>query len=64
QPSCSCNAATIPCTILDPFGGAGTTGVVALKHGRKYIGIELKQEYLELARKRMKSISQQMAMEA
>lgn len=42
-------------TILDPFFGAGTAGVVALKHSRKYIGIELKPEYVELAQKRIKA---------
>ena len=40
-------------TVLDPFNGAGTTGVVAIKHGRRYIGIELNPEYLEMARKRI-----------
>lgn len=32
-------------TILDPFCGSGTTGVVALDHGRKFIGIELNPDY-------------------
>jgi len=32
-------------TILDPFNGSGTTGVVAMKYGRNYIGCELNQEY-------------------
>ena len=32
--------------ILDPFCGSGTTGVVALRHGRKFIGIDLSAEYL------------------
>jgi DNA modification methylase len=50
--------------ILDPFNGAGTTGVVALKNGRKYIGIELKREYLELARKRIENTPIQTTMEA
>lgn len=36
-------------TILDPFNGAGTTGVVALKHGREYIGIARRR--IEHARK-------------
>ena len=40
-------------TVLDPFAGSGTTLLVAAKHGHKAIGIELKPEYLELARKRV-----------
>lgn len=40
-------------TVLDPFSGAGTTGVVCEKWGRNYIGIELNPEYLEISRKRI-----------
>jgi DNA modification methylase len=40
-------------TILDPFSGAGTTGVVAEKLGRKYIGIELNPEYVKMSDDRM-----------
>ena len=36
-------------TVLDPFSGSGTTGMVALKHGRKYIGIDLNADYLDLS---------------
>lgn len=36
-------------TVLDPFSGSGTTGMVALKHGRKYVGIDLNAEYLDLS---------------
>lgn len=36
-------------TVLDPFSGSGTTGMVAQKHGRKYIGIDLNAEYLDLS---------------
>ena len=39
-------------TVLDPFGGSGTTGKVALELGRKAILIELNPAYVELARKR------------
>jgi DNA modification methylase len=39
--------------ILDPFCGSGTVGVVALRHGRKFVGIELNPEYAEMARKRI-----------
>src|SRR5690606_14091984 len=36
-------------TVLDPFNGSGSTGVVALEHGRNYIGIELLDEYVEIS---------------
>jgi site-specific DNA-methyltransferase (adenine-specific) len=39
--------------VLDPFFGAGTSGVVALKHGRNFIGIELNPSYCEIATKRI-----------
>ena len=38
--------------ILDPFNGSGTTGVVASSMNRKYIGIELDENYLELTKQR------------
>ena len=53
QPSCACNSAVIPATVLDPFGGSGTTGLVADRLGRNAILIELNPEYAELARKRI-----------
>jgi DNA modification methylase len=54
QPSCSCLPADpIPCTVLDIFNGSGTTGVVALAHGRRYVGLDLNPEYLEMAKKRI-----------
>jgi DNA modification methylase len=40
-------------TVLDPFGGAGTTGLVADRHHRSAILIELNPEYAEMARKRI-----------
>lgn len=39
--------------VLDPFAGAGTTGMVALRHGRSFVGIELSPEYAVLARSRI-----------
>lgn len=39
--------------ILDPFAGAGTTGLVAKKHGRNFIGIELNPAYVAMAEKRL-----------
>jgi DNA modification methylase len=39
--------------ILDPFCGSGTVGVVALRHGRKFVGIDLQPNYLPLAHERI-----------
>lgn len=36
-------------TVLDPFSGSGTTGEVATQLGRKYVGIDLNSEYLDLS---------------
>jgi DNA modification methylase len=36
-------------TVLDPFSGSGTTGLAAAKHGRRYIGIDLNPDYLDLS---------------
>lgn len=41
-------------TVLDPFFGAGTTGLVAQKHERNWIGIELNRDYAKLAKKRLR----------
>ena len=38
-------------TVLDPFNGSGTTGLAAQKTGRKYIGIDINAEYLDLTLK-------------
>jgi DNA modification methylase len=40
-------------TVLDPFFGAGTTGIVCIKNKRNYIGIELNQDYIDIAKKRI-----------
>jgi DNA modification methylase len=48
---------TVPCTVLDPFMGSGTTALVARKHGRRSIGIELNPEYARLAAKRLSQLS-------
>ena len=39
--------------VLDPFFGSGTTGLVAQRHGRLFVGIELLSEYIEIAKKRL-----------
>jgi len=40
-------------TTLDPFAGAGTTGLVAKQHGRNFVGIELNPAYVAMARERI-----------
>lgn len=39
--------------VLDPFAGSGTVGVVALRHGREFIGIELNPKYARMAKRRI-----------
>jgi len=42
--------------ILDPFYGAGTVGLVAKEFGRRCVGIELNEEYINIAKKRTNSV--------
>jgi DNA modification methylase len=54
-PGCECDAGDpIPCAVLDPFIGSGTTAEVARQNGCRCIGIELSEEYIALAAKRLK----------
>lgn len=50
---CGCNAGWKPGIVLDPFFGAGSTGVAAEKLGLQWMGIDLNPEYIEIARKRL-----------
>lgn len=51
--NCGCaEAETVPCTVLDPFAGSGTTGAVALELGRSSILIELNPKYVDMIRDR------------
>lgn len=52
EATCSCGADFVPCTVLDPFGGSGTTGEVALQLGRSATLIELNPEYVKLIEQR------------
>lgn len=53
DPTCECGGETTPCTVLDPFSGSGTSGVVAIRHRRRYIGIELNPEYAAMSERRI-----------
>ncbi len=50
-------------TVLDPFAGSGTVGVVAVRHQRHFIGCELNPAYVELARTRIGSVAPLLATE-
>ena len=56
---CGCNAGFSPGIVLDPFFGAGTTGLVALKQNKNFVGIELNPEYIKIAEKRLKPFLEQ-----
>jgi site-specific DNA-methyltransferase (adenine-specific) len=43
--------------ILDPFTGSSTTGLAAVMHGRKFVGIDLEKDYLELSKKRFNDLN-------
>lgn len=53
---CRCNAGFENGVILDPFMGAGTTAVEAKKQGKRYLGIEIKKEYINMSNKRINKI--------
>jgi len=53
-PNCDCgDESPIPSTVLDPFCGSGTTGMVAVGLGRDFIGIDLNSAFLEMAERRI-----------
>ena len=59
QPACTCDAGDpVPCVVLDPFGGSGTTAAVAMELGRDAILCELNPEYVPLAIDRIEATIQ------
>ena len=52
---CSCTSENA--LVLDPFSGSGTTGVAALRLGRRYIGIDTEAGYLEMSQQRLRTPS-------
>jgi DNA modification methylase len=70
RPGCGCDIASpaedmerarkyepVPCTVLDPFMGSGTTALVARRLGRRSIGIELNPDYAALCARRLQQLS-------
>ena len=64
SPSCAHGGEPVPCTVLDPFAGAGTTMLAAGRLGRDSIGIELSADYIALARARLLDAAPLLAQEA
>lgn len=54
EPSCEHDDPGGRCGVLDPFAGAATTGIVAARHGRDFLGIELSGSYARMARRRLR----------
>ena len=62
EPGCACGAEPVLDVVFDPFFGSGTTGAVAQRLGRQFIGIELNTAYKELQDERLRQPS--LALEA
>ena len=60
--TCQCGVEAVPGIVLDPFAGAGTVGVVAIRHGRRFIGIDLGPEYVKMATKRIEQTRSQVVL--
>lgn len=50
-------AAPVDGVVLDPFAGSGTTGIAALREGRRFLGVELSRHYADVAARRLAGIS-------
>ncbi|MGC2221741.1 MAG: site-specific DNA-methyltransferase [Methylocella sp.] len=59
RPSCSHDAPSVPCLVLDPFLGSGTVGKVAERFGRRWVGLELSAAYIQIAEKRTAQMGMQ-----
>ena len=62
RPSCDHQGDVIPATVLDPFAGSATVSLVAQKLGRHSVGVDLSEEYLALAQRRLEALSLPMEM--
>jgi DNA modification methylase len=55
EPSCACEADITPGVVLDPFAGAATTGLAAIRAKREFVGIELSETFAQLGRERIET---------
>lgn len=55
QPTCDHETGPVPCIVLDPFAGSGTTGIIARKLGRRFVGLDLSEDYCRMARRRIRA---------
>ena len=60
-PTCTCQdegqpLETVPCLVLDPFGGSGTTAAVAERLGRSHLSCELNPEYVDMANRWVEAV--------
>ena len=58
KPTCECEAPTVPCVVLDPFVGSGTTLRVATRFNRQGIGLDL--AYQDIAKKRTSRVQREL----
>ena len=56
-----CLSRTKAKSILDPFMGSGTTGVAAVRQGRKFVGIEIEKKFFDIACRRIQEAQKEMA---
>ena len=59
EPTCDHDGEPVPCTVLDPFAGSGTTLLVAMRLGCRAVGVEINPEYAEICRSRLKEEAEQ-----
>ena len=57
RPTCNHNAPAIPATVLDPFSGTATTCRAAQKLGRRAVGVDISESYLEQAVRRLSAVT-------
>jgi len=48
--------------VLSPFGGIGSEGVSALKHGRRFVGTEIKDTYFAIGKRNLNAAAKQLSL--